>query len=98
MVEIVIIYGTLFIMMIGALVYVKILDKNKKKPADRRALKSIIRLRMYEKEMNQNDLSKLLEIPESNLSEFLSGKREINFNMAKALYSKLNIDADIIFN
>ncbi len=53
---------------------------------------------MYEKEMNQNELAKLLEMPESNLIEFLSGKREINFNMAKALYNKLNIDADIIFN
>jgi HTH-type transcriptional regulator/antitoxin HigA len=34
----------------------------------------------------------------SRISEILSGKRKLTFDLAKALYNKLNIDAELILN
>jgi HTH-type transcriptional regulator / antitoxin HigA len=51
---------------------------------------------MHEKKMNKSEFSKLLEIPNSTLSDILNGKRKININIAKKLHDKLLIDGNSI--
>ena len=59
-------------------------------------LKEVIRLRMYELRLKQKDLSTLLGVSSTRVSEYLSGKRPITLEVAKSLHKKLNIDAEII--
>ncbi len=59
-------------------------------------LVEMIEYKMYEKKLKQRDMARLLEIPETRLSEVLSGKRKINLDLAKRLYTQLNISADFI--
>jgi HTH-type transcriptional regulator/antitoxin HigA len=56
----------------------------------------VIKLRMYEMGLKQDDLANLLEVPKSRVSEYLRGKRDITLDVAKKLHSKLQIDGDII--
>ncbi len=60
------------------------------------SLKEIIELRMFEMNLKRKDLAILLNTSASRISDYLSGKREITLNVAKALHQKLNIDSDII--
>ncbi len=55
-----------------------------------------IELRMFEMKLKRKDLAVLLSTSASRISDYLSGKREITLNVAKALRQKLNIDSDII--
>lgn len=59
-------------------------------------LKDVIKLRMYELRLKQKDLSALLGVSSTRISEYLSGKRPITLEVAKSLHKKLNIDAEII--
>lgn len=59
-------------------------------------LKEVIRLRMFELRLKQKDLSVLLGVSSTRVSEYLSGKRPITLEVAKSLHKKLNIDAEII--
>jgi HTH-type transcriptional regulator/antitoxin HigA len=56
----------------------------------------VIKLRMFELNLNQKKLATLLEYPASRVSEFLNGKKELTLKFARALHQKLNIDSDII--
>ncbi len=56
----------------------------------------MIRYKMFEMNLNQKQLAKILEISETRISELLSGKRKLNIELAKKLHSKLNIDAHFI--
>jgi HTH-type transcriptional regulator/antitoxin HigA len=56
----------------------------------------MIRYKMFEMNIKQKQLAKLLEMSEARISEVLSGKRKINIELAKKLHLKLNIDADFI--
>ena len=51
---------------------------------------------MFEMNLKQKQLAKILEISETRISELLSGKRKLNIELAKKLHSKLNIDAHFI--
>jgi HTH-type transcriptional regulator / antitoxin HigA len=59
-------------------------------------LPEMIELKMFQLKLKQKDLSELLEIPASRLSEVLNGKRKINLDLAKRLHERLNIDAGFI--
>jgi len=59
-------------------------------------LKDVIRLRMFELRLKQKDLSVLLGVSSTRVSEYLTGKRPITLDVAKNLHKKLNIDAEII--
>ncbi len=59
-------------------------------------LMDVIKLRMYEIGLKQTDLAKILGVPKTRISEYLSGKRDITLVVAKKLHYKLNIDGDII--
>ena len=60
------------------------------------SLIEVIELRMFEMKLKRKDLAILLSTSASRISDYLSGKREITLNVAKALRQKLNIDSDII--
>jgi len=59
-------------------------------------LTEMIRFKMFEMNLKQKQLARLLEISETRISELLTGKRKINIELAKKLHSKLNIDAHFI--
>jgi HTH-type transcriptional regulator / antitoxin HigA len=59
-------------------------------------LTEMIRFKMFEMNLKQKQLAKLLEISETRISELLNGKRKINIELAKKLHTKLNIDARFI--
>ena len=59
-------------------------------------LTEMIRYKMFEMNLKQKQLAKVLNISEARISELLTGKRKINIDIAKKLHSKLNIDAHFI--
>jgi len=59
-------------------------------------LKEMIELRMYQRKLKQKDLAKILGTTPSRISEILSGKRGLTMELAKGMYQKLNIDAELI--
>jgi HTH-type transcriptional regulator / antitoxin HigA len=58
----------------------------------------MIRYKMFEMNLKQKQLAKMLEISEARISELLTGKRKINMELAKKLHSKLHIDANFILD
>ena len=56
----------------------------------------MLRYKMFELNIKQKQLAKLIGVSETRISEILNGKRNLNFEMAKKLHSKLNIDADFL--
>ncbi len=60
------------------------------------SLTDVIKLKMYEMGLKQSDLAVKLGIPKTRISEYLNGKRNITFEIAKKLHKQLNIDGDII--
>jgi HTH-type transcriptional regulator/antitoxin HigA len=59
-------------------------------------LTEMLRYKMFEMNLKQKQLARILEISEARISELLTGKRKINIELAKKLHSKLNIDAHFI--
>ena len=59
-------------------------------------LTEMIRFKMFELNLKQKQLAKVLGMSEARISELLNGKRKINIELAKKLHSKLNIDANFI--
>ena len=56
----------------------------------------MIELRMYQRKLKQKDVAKILGTTPSRVSEILNGKRGLTINLAKGLYTKLNIDPTLI--
>jgi HTH-type transcriptional regulator / antitoxin HigA len=61
-------------------------------------LVEMIRYKMFEMNLKQKQLAKILDISETRISELLNGKRKLNIEMAKKLHTKLNIDAHFILD
>lgn len=61
-----------------------------------KTLTEMLALKMYERKLKQKDLAELLGISATRLSEVLQGKRKVNMDLAKRLYSKLDIDPGFI--
>ena len=59
-------------------------------------LTEMIRYKMFEMNLRQKQLAKVLDISEARISELLTGKRKINLELAKKLHTKLKIDANFI--
>lgn len=59
-------------------------------------LAEVIRLRMYEMGLSQGNLSELLHVSPSRVSEYLSGKSEPPLKVAREISRKLKIDANIV--
>ena len=61
-------------------------------------LRGILEVEMFKRRIRQRGLAELLEIPEPRLSELMHGKREMNLDIARRLYRKLQIPADVILS
>jgi HTH-type transcriptional regulator/antitoxin HigA len=61
-----------------------------------RTITEMIRYKMFEMNLKQKQLAKVLGISEARISELLAGKRKLNIELAKKLHTKLNIDAHFI--
>lgn len=59
-------------------------------------LTGMIRFKMFELNLKQKQLAKVLGMSETRISEILTGKRRVNIDVAKKLHSKLKIDASFI--
>ena len=59
-------------------------------------IEELLRLRMFEMELNQKKLSEMLGISTSRVSEYLNGKSEPTLKIAKDISVKLDIDPSII--
>ena len=55
----------------------------------------VIKLRMLEKGMNQNDLAKIIG-HKTRVSEILNKKRKLNLDMIRNLHEKLNISYETL--
>lgn len=53
-------------------------------------------LRMYEMGLSRKNLSEMLSLSKSTISEILSGKREPTLKTAREISRKLNIDASVV--
>ena len=67
-------------------------------PFEPESLKDMIELRMYQRKLKQKDVAAILGTTPSRISEILNGKRKLTLDLAKGLYKKLNIDAELILN
>ncbi|MDR2004361.1 MAG: helix-turn-helix domain-containing protein [Prevotella sp.] len=59
------------------------------------SLAEVIRLRMYEMNINQAELAKLLGVNPSRITEYLNGN-EPSLKVARVMCEKLNISANVI--
>jgi|SRR4030095_1367882 len=59
-------------------------------------IRDVLEHYMNENDINQSELSRVLEISNSALSEILSGKKKLNINIAKKIHQKLKIDGNLI--
>jgi len=59
------------------------------------SLSDSIRLRMYEMDINQAKLARLLGVSPSRITEYLAGK-EPSLKIARAICEKLNISANVV--
>jgi HTH-type transcriptional regulator/antitoxin HigA len=65
-------------------------------PVQAPSLVEVIKLRMYERGLNQKQLSELLNISTSRISEYLTGKSEPPLKIARDISIKLDIDPTIV--
>lgn len=59
-------------------------------------LVDVLEYYMFEHKINKTELSRKLDIPNSALSEIMSGKKKINLAIAKKLHLNLKIDGNFI--
>jgi len=62
------------------------------------SLIEMIELRMFQRKLKQKDIAQILGTTPSRISEILNGKRGLTLDLAKALYTKLNIDPKLILS
>lgn len=62
-------------------------------PVESPSLQEVIKLRMFEMNISQVNLSEILNISPSRVSEYLTGKSEPTLKIAREISKKLNIDA-----
>jgi len=67
-------------------------------PVGEPSLPEILRLRMYEMQLTQKSLAELLGISASRVSDYLTGKSQPTFVMAKKMHRNLSIDANLILS
>lgn len=65
-------------------------------PVEVPTLIETIKLRMYERGLNQKNLSELLGVSTSRVSEYLTGKGEPPLKVARIISKKLDIDPTIV--
>ncbi|GAA4394194.1 MULTISPECIES: helix-turn-helix domain-containing protein [Hymenobacter] len=66
------------------------------RPISPTSLVGMLEREMVARRLKKQDMAALLGIANSRLSEVLNGKRAINLDLAKRLYQKLGISAELI--
>jgi HTH-type transcriptional regulator / antitoxin HigA len=61
-----------------------------------KTIEGMIELKMYEKELKQKDLAKIMGLAEAKLSQILNGKRRPDVSFLKAAHQKPGIDASFL--
>lgn len=61
------------------------------------SLPEMIRMRMFQMQLNQSFAAKLLGVSDAKLSLIMSGKQKPDIYFLKALHDKLRVDANLIF-
>ena len=70
--------------------------ENKYYPIEQPTMVDVLKLRMYEMGINQNELSELLGVSPSRVSEYLNGKSEPTLPVARKISHQLDISAAIV--
>jgi HTH-type transcriptional regulator/antitoxin HigA len=65
-------------------------------PVEQPALPEILKLRMYEMQLTQKSLAELLGVSAPRISEYLNGKSQPTFSIAKKIHHNLKVDANLI--
>jgi len=65
-------------------------------PVAQPALPEVLKLRMYEMQLTQKSLAELLGVSAPRVSDYLAGKSQPTFSIAKKMHRNLNIDANLI--
>ena len=65
-------------------------------PVEEPALPEILKLRMYEMQLSQKSLAELLGVSAPRISDYLKGKSQPTFTIARKMHRNLNIDANLI--
>ena len=65
-------------------------------PIGKPVLADVLKSRMYEMNLTQKTLAEMLGISAPRISEYLTGKSEPTLQVARKMYQKLNIDANVI--
>ncbi len=58
----------------------------------------MVKIKMFEKDMSQTELSHKTHIPLPKLNQILKGNRKPDIDFLKGIYTTLNIPADFIFS
>ena len=56
----------------------------------------VLKLRMYEQNLTQYAVAKILNVSQSRISEYLNGRSEPTISVARDISKKFDIDANII--
>lgn len=67
-------------------------------PIGRPELADVIKLRMFERNLTQSAVAKLLGISPSRMSELMHGKLEPSYRLSRDLCTKLNIEPSVVLN
>jgi HTH-type transcriptional regulator/antitoxin HigA len=70
--------------------------ENKHYPIEKPTVVDVMKLRMYEMGINQNELSEMLGVSPSRVSEYLNGKCEPTLHVARSISRELDISASIV--
>ena len=65
-------------------------------PISKPSLIDVIKLRLYEKGINQSKLAEMLGLSNARVSEIMNGKSEPSLKIGRELSQKLNIDPAIV--
>ena len=60
------------------------------------ALVDVLKLRMYEMQLTQKNVSEMLNVSQSRISDYLTGRSEPTLKIARDMSIKLQIDSSII--
>lgn len=67
-------------------------------PETPRTIRRVLEVAMFKNQIRQRQLADILEVSENRLSEVMNGKRKMNMDFARRLYTKLNIPGDVILS
>ncbi len=67
-------------------------------PIGKPDLADVIKLRMFERNLTQSAVAKLLGISPSRMSELMHGKLEPSYRLSRDLCTKLNIEPSVVLN